>query len=86
MINDDPKIVQDIMSRCLIIEAEASFVSDAIEYVAICSDFLEVKEGEILPIYELYVENYLKGEWRFVLRGVDLRKKKIVKPKKKGVS
>ena len=57
MIAGEPEVVKKIMGRCLIIRAEVMGIKDVIEYQAVCDDFDEVKEGELMPEYRWLVDS-----------------------------
>ena len=66
MIENNPKIVKRVMSECIIVRAELSYVMDAIEYTAISDWFDEVQEGHIPMEYRItFVKDGNNIKWMF---------------------
>lgn len=58
MINH-PKIIFEIMSKCMIIKAEYLFYSNAIEYEAASNDFEKISLGEKMLKYGINIDSFV---------------------------
>ncbi len=52
VINDHPDVVQVIMSQVIVVEATNHFATGTVCYTAICADFEELEDGEMIPDYD----------------------------------
>lgn len=66
MITDHPEVVRKIMGCCIIVRAENMYTQHAVEYHAICEDFLPVPEGQLVPRYDVEYDTET-GEVNWVL-------------------
>jgi hypothetical protein len=60
MVEECPKKVRYIMSKCIIIKCEHNYSSDMLEYQAISPMFKKVLAGCELPVYQVLVSGYRK--------------------------
>ena len=56
LLDDHPKIVLEIMAKCIVYRAESLYYERQIEYAALSQEFDPVPEGEVTPEYEWYVD------------------------------
>jgi hypothetical protein len=56
-INDKLDKVKEVLSHMVVIEARYTNEHNRFDYVSICDLFDEVKDGEMVPWYELFFEN-----------------------------
>ena len=54
-IEDNPKLVREIMGQCIILRAEALYATREIEYIAESDWFDRIEEGFIAPMYEINI-------------------------------
>jgi hypothetical protein len=60
-LQQDPEVLFDIFSRCIIIRAEHRFIDQYIEYLAVSPEFEPVEEGLQAPEYEWQItRSYLE--------------------------
>jgi hypothetical protein len=57
IIDDHADVVKSIMGTLIVVRAEFLFAEDSVEYVAVCDDFDEFNEGEVLPTYDVVVDS-----------------------------
>jgi len=70
MIRRHPVAVQDVMAQCIILQAEYSFVSDSIVYIALSEWFDMVEPKQKIPEYDMFVTLHKNGD-------VNIRAEKI---------
>ena len=66
-IINNPGFIKAIMGRCIIVHAAPEPHYDAIKYQAISDGFDEIKEGGLIPEYDIITEKDPSGEitWDF---------------------
>lgn len=65
-LEDDFGLVKKIMSECVVINAEANFYEDCIEYTAIHDTFSFVLEGCVIPYYRIECVRPKNGHVKFM--------------------
>ena len=57
VIVENPKMVLEIMAKCIVYRAESRYFDMRIEYEALSQEFEPIREGEVAPEYEWYVDS-----------------------------
>jgi hypothetical protein len=57
MIENDPDVVKQILSKMIIVRAESMYVTNTIEYTAIWDKFSYVELGQEVPTYEIEIDS-----------------------------
>jgi hypothetical protein len=52
LINHHPKLVRDLMARMIVLRADYKIEWNAVEYMAICSEFDEMNEYDAARYYD----------------------------------
>lgn len=52
---DDSNVMQQLMSRVIIVRCEHLYHKQCFDYTAICEDFDEVPRGQMIPSYDVIV-------------------------------
>ena len=50
-LEDYPEQTMQVFKKCIIVQAQYDYASDAIKYVALCDEFQEIDRGMIPPVY-----------------------------------
>ena len=61
LIEDNPRLVRQIMATVIVVRAEALWVMHAVEYVALCDAFAPVPLGATLPHYRPIIHADING-------------------------
>lgn len=57
LIEDNPEIVRELLSKMIVIRAETMYHYRHIEYVALCEDFEVLSEGCRIPDYDIQIDS-----------------------------
>lgn len=56
LIDDNPQVVRQLLSKMIIVRAETLYHDRSIEYIAMCDDFDVIPEGMIVPQYDIEID------------------------------
>lgn len=63
LIEENPNgVMKYLMSQIIVIRAEHILWNRTVEYIALCEQFDEVGEGEVLPEYQAIARRHPDGE------------------------
>ena len=79
-IDHMPQVVRGVLSRMIVVRAEALYDMRAIEYTAICDDFDSVPLGQKPPFYEIEVSESIT-EYYITTMSKGINRKLMVLPK-----
>ena len=54
-VEKDPETARAVMGMVIVVRCEMMLASDTLEYMALSPEFDEVQEGEIIPTYEVHI-------------------------------
>ena len=57
LIEEKPDLVKILMSKCIITRCEFIYNKLEFDYTAICDEFRELTEGEMIPTYRIVFGN-----------------------------
>ncbi len=69
LIDHNPNIVRQLLSKMIIVRAESMHATNEIEYIAICEEFSYVELGQIVPTYEIEIDSRIEDMTKLKAQG-----------------